>query len=125
MKIRTTAIGIMLGLASVTAPHPVFSQELQAPAEQSASGYSDAELKSFATAAVEVRRIQIAYAPKYQSATSAEEQQQVQRTAVEEMARAVQKEGISVDKYNEIVGQIRENPVVAERVREHLGSSAQ
>lgn len=123
MKIRNAAIATMLGIATVTASHSVFSQELQAPIEQSATNYSESELKSFATAAIEVRKIQIAYAPQYQGATSAEEQQQVQQTAVEEMARAIQKEGISVDKYNEIVGQIRTNPGIAERVRGHLDSS--
>lgn len=125
MKIRTLVVGLSLGVMSAAASPFVFSQSLEAPTEQSAPSYSDAELKSFAVAAIEVKRIHDAYAPKFESAASSEEQQQVQQTASQEMIRAVEKEGISVEKYEEIAGQVKANPAVAERVREHLRSTQQ
>lgn len=126
MKIRTLVIGLSFGAMSVASSPLIFAQAQEAPTEpteQSAPSYSDAELKSFAVAAIEVKRIHDAYAPKFESATSPAEQQQVQQTASQEMVRAVEKEGISVEKYEEIAGQVNVNPAIAERVREHLRST--
>jgi len=87
---------------------------------QSAPAYSDAELKTFAVAALEVLRINDLYLPKLKTASTPEEQQQVEKTAANEMVKAVEKEGLSVAKYKEIMAQAEANPEVAERVMKHM-----
>ncbi|MPZ46366.1 MAG: DUF4168 domain-containing protein [Betaproteobacteria bacterium] len=124
MKIQTRVLSLVLGLVGLACPLAVFPQgTLQPPAEQSASSFSDSELKSFAVAVLEVQRINDTFVPKLESAKSPEEQQKLRKTASQEMVRAVEKEGMSVDKYKEIMSQTEANPAVAERVKEHMRST--
>jgi hypothetical protein len=126
MRIRTRALSLLLGLTGLTCTPAVFAQASpQSPVEQTApaSNYSDSELKTFAVAALEVQRINDAYVQKLESAKSPEEQQQLRQTASQEMVRAVEKEGMSVDKYKEIMSQAKANPAVAERVQQHIMSN--
>lgn len=90
------------------------------PSQPPALSYSDDELRSFVVAALEVQRINNTYLPKLQAATTPEEQQQVREEASVEMVQAVEKNGLSVDKYKEILDQARTNPEVASRVKEHV-----
>ena len=121
MNIHTRVVSLLLGLIGLTCAPAVFPQAtLQPPAQQSASSFSDSELKSFAVAVLEVQRINDTYVPKLESAKSPEEQQQLRQTASQEMVRAVEKEGMSVDKYKEILSQAQADPAVAERVKQHM-----
>ena len=85
-----------------------------------AAAYSDAELKSFAGAVVEVHRINDAYIPKLQAANTPDEEQQIEAAALREMVQAVEKEGISVEKYEEILTQAQNNRDVAHRLKQPL-----
>jgi hypothetical protein len=91
-------------------------------AQQPAPSYSDAELKSFAVAVVQVQRINDAYLPKLKTASTPEEQQQVEKTATSEMVKAVQKEGMTVEKYKQIMNHAQSNPEIGDRVMKHIQS---
>jgi len=121
VRVFTIAALAALGIASMA---PVAAQSVAPPAAATSQDYTDDELKSFAVALVQVHRINDAYLPKLQSAKSAEEQLQVQQTASDEMVQAVQKEGMSVDKYHQILARARTNPEVANRINEHLKDAA-
>lgn len=82
--------------------------------------YSDAELKSFAGAVVEVHRINDEYIPKLQSAATPDEEQQLEAAALHDMVQAVENEGISVEKYEEILANAQHNRAIAERLRKPL-----
>ena len=100
---------------------PTTSAQTTAPAApQAAPAYSDAELKTFAVAALEVLRINDVYLPKLKTAATPEEQQRVEKTATDEMVKAVEKEGLSVAKYKEIMTQAEANPEIAEKVMKHM-----
>ena len=75
----------------------------EAPAPKSAKPPTDAELKSFAGAVVEVHRINDAYIPKFQAAGTSDEEQKLEAAAVREMVQAVENEGLSVEKYEQIL----------------------
>lgn len=90
---------------------------------QPAANYSDAELKSFATAAAKVQRINDEYLPKLRTAQSDDEQRHVQETATAEMRRALEEEGISLDKFRSIVWQAQADRALAERIREQFRQS--
>ena len=75
----------------------------EAPEPKSATPPTDAELKSFAGAVVEVHRINDAYIPKFQAAGTSDEEQKLEAAAVREMVQAVENEGLSVEKYEQIL----------------------
>ena len=121
MMIRSRFVTMMtVAVLGIAATSISWAQTGQPPAEQSALSYSDDELKSFVVAALEVQRINSNYLPKLQAAATPEEQQQVRAAASEEMVQAVEKNGLSVDKYKEILDQAQTNPAVADRVKEHI-----
>jgi len=104
--------------------------EQSAPADQfapsepamSAPSYSDQELHSFAVALLEVERIKSAYAPKL--AQNLREQAQVKQAASLELLLALKQQGMSVDKYQEMLASVQSNPDLAGKVNEYLKKSA-
>jgi len=96
--------------------------EQSASPEKPAAPYSDAELRSFAVALLEVDRIKTTYAPKL--ALTLRAQQQVKQAASEEMVQALKEQGMSVDKYQEILINVQTNPALAGKVDHYLKESA-
>jgi hypothetical protein len=121
LSIRSTLLipfaAALLGIASVPT---VSAQSAQPSADQPVRSYSDSELKSFAEALVELQRINRAYQPRLEAATTPDEKNQVQHAAMEEATQTLAKKGINVDKYNEILLVAQNNPEVAERIRDQL-----
>jgi hypothetical protein len=107
----------VLGMAAAPA---ILAQIVLPPAGQSAPSYNDADLKSFAQAVVKVNRLQNLLRPRLELAQTLEEQQLVVLAASELMMQAVEETGISVDQYDEILSQAQTDPVVADRIREHI-----
>jgi len=87
---------------------------------ETAPTYSDEELRSFAAAVVEVHRINDEYIPKLQSASTPDEEEQLEAAALREMVQAVEKEGISVEKYEEILTRAQTNRDIAQRLQRPL-----
>jgi hypothetical protein len=92
----------------------------QSGSEPSSASFSDADLKAFVLAAIHVQRISEFYAERLQDAKTPEEQQEMKQAATSEMVKAVETEGISVDKYQEIANQAEADEDVAERVKQHI-----
>ena len=84
------------------------------------SPYGDTELKSFATAAVNVRRITDAYVEKMVAAKSEKEKKQLEQLASGDMVQAVKNEGLSVTKYQDIANRVQSDPDLAARVKQKL-----
>ena len=72
---------------------------------QKALSYSDAELRSFTLAALNVQRIKDLYLPKLEAAKTPEQEHEG--------------EGMTVGKYTEIAKQVQQSPEIAKRVQEH------
>jgi thiamine biosynthesis protein ThiC len=110
------AAGIVLGFAWV----PVAPAQAAAPAAPITApqtiDFTDADLKSFAVAVIHVSQINDTYLPVYQAAKTPEEQQLVEQKATDEMVQAVKKQGMSVEKYQQILTHAKSNPQVANRV---------
>jgi len=81
---------------------------------------TDAELKSFASAVVEVHRINDAYIPKLEAASTPDEEQKLEAAALREMVQAVENEGLSVEKYEEILTQVQNNREIVHRLKRPL-----
>ena len=79
-------------------------------------------MKSFAAAAVDVHRINSNYLPKLADANPAE-QRQIEKQALQETTRAVEKQGLTSDKYDEILTAAQTKPEVAKKVEQFLNET--
>src|SRR5262245_34126728 len=91
---------------------PLAMAQVGQPRGEPSASFSDAELKAFAGIVVEVQRIADAYNPKLEAAQTMKEQQKVELAASDEMTRAVTQEGMTVERYHEILKQSLTNPDV-------------
>ncbi len=129
--IRNGALTMMLAMFGVAYAPLLLAEtdaEQSAPSDQSAQAdqpssgsYSDQELKSFAVAVLEVERIKSAYAPKL--AQNLQEQAQVKQAASLELLMALKHQGMSVDKYQEMLSNVQSDPQLAGKVNEYLKQS--
>ncbi len=97
---RFSVMTVLLALVGIAGAPLTWAQSEQAPIEQSTTTYTDAELKSFAAAAVDVHRINSNYLSKLADADP-DEQRQIERQALQETTRAVEKRGLTSDKLME------------------------
>jgi hypothetical protein len=125
--IRWTLLTIAFAVLGASWTSIASAQAPDAPAiepPQRALSYSDAELKAFALAALNVQRIKNLYLPKLEAANTPEQEQEVRKAATDEMAQAIEGEGMTVRQYTEISNQVRQNPEIAKRVEEHVRDAA-
>lgn len=115
-KFFTMMTTIFLGLS----PGIALAQLDQPAVEQTNPSYSEAELKSFSEALLEVQRITDAYQPSLEAAKTPEDENRVREAATDEATQVITAKGISVDKYREILLVAQSNSEVADRIRQHL-----
>jgi len=130
--IRFHVLTMTLALFGVTYAPSLLAEtdaEQSAPADQSAqsepssNSYSDQELRSFAVAVLEVERIKSSYAPKL--AQNLREQAQVKQAASLELLLALKQQGMSVDKYQQMLSNVQSNPQLADKVNGYLKDAPQ
>ncbi|TVR83724.1 MAG: DUF4168 domain-containing protein [Rhodospirillales bacterium] len=107
------ALVVALGLGTV----PAMAQDYGASVE---ANYSEEELRSYAAAAIEVQRINETFQPQLQAAETPEEVQAVREQATGQMVEAVEDEGLSVDRYNQIFQAAQADPEVAEQISRYV-----
>lgn len=105
---------------SIFAAGAAAQSQTQAPAaQQQAAPVSDAEVKKFAKVEKKITSIAEEWAPKVQTAESQEAAEQIQGQAQAEMVAAIEGEGLTVQRYNEIFAQAQADADLAERIREN------
>lgn len=110
------ALGLALGPVAPALAGQADGARL-AQAEQGQQ-FSDEQLRSFAVAALEVRKIRSDFMARIQQAGSEDERQQLAREANGQMVSAVEDTpGISVEDYNAIVQAAGEDPELASRIQ--------
>jgi len=121
MKIQPTALAlatVLTGALILALALPMQAQNSQ-PSQQLPSQQlepSQAQLESFASAALEVQQIRSKWQPRIQAADNAEQDQELQVQASPEMVSAVQDKGLTVDTYRAIATAARDNPELARRI---------
>ena len=116
------AVGAALGIAAPAAS----AQSVQPAVAQSSSStaptpsFSDAELKVFAAAVIDVQRVTDTYLPKLKAATTIQDQQKVEETASAEMTRVVESRGMTATRFSQILELTKVSPQLADRVRWHI-----
>ena len=80
--------------------------------------YTDAKLKSFVVAAVEVNRLIVFWSPKIEGAETEDERAELAQTANAQLVQAVEgTEGITLDEYNAIAQAARADQDLSSRIR--------
>jgi len=110
-----------VGFAETDKPEKSAPEQSASP-EKAAPAYSEEDLRSFAVALLEVGRIKTSYAPKV--AQNLRELEQVKRAAAQEMVQALKEQGMSVDKYQEMLNNAQASPELADKVDHYLREAA-
>jgi hypothetical protein len=123
---KSTVVALSLALAAGagwTGTALAQSTGKDSSASESAPTFSNKELKSFALALVTVQDLNQMMLDKMSRAKTPEEETIVRSEAQQQMVQAVQEEGLSVAKYNSISMEVRTNPEMAEKVKQHMESA--
>jgi len=94
-------------------------------AQQSKPAVNDQDVEKFASAASEVVQVKRKWLPTIIRQPGPAEQQQAQQQAMQEMTQAVEKNGLSVDRYNQIADAAQSDPELQRRIEEHLSAGDQ
>ncbi len=117
---RRFLLMITLAVLGASAAPIAFAQTSEDTPAIESQAFTDAELKSFALAAINVQRIKDIYVPQLEAAATPAEADQVRETATKEMVQAIEGEGMTVAQYTEISTQLQVDPELAKRVEEQV-----
>jgi len=109
----------MVATLTLVAPAIALAQSDQAGIQEPVT-LSDAELRSFAAAALGVKRVADSYLPILAEMQSFEEKSRVESAAYSEIKQIVENEGITVSRFNEILTLASASPDLADRIRSHM-----
>jgi len=121
MKKTMTALAIAAlfsGSAAMAAPQAAQAEQEQMMQQQQSLELTDAMLEKFVTAMSSVQEISSKYSEQFQSAEDAEQAQEIQRKAQEEMVAAVNDSGLSPQEYSAIVQRVQQDEELRARLQE-------
>jgi hypothetical protein len=118
------SVAAIVAAAAITAPAALVQAQQQPQGQQRepAAAVTDSDIVAFVAAATEVRQLNQSWVPRVQEAAKKgkKEEEEVRKQALEELTQAVQKNGLSVDRYQEIYAIAQSDPEVARKVREKM-----
>jgi hypothetical protein len=112
---------------AVVAPSQTMAQAPASPQQTpgATQTFSDEKLKTYATAALEVRAIQQSHATQLQAAKTPQEQQAIEGASMNKQVEAVGQTGLSVKEYNDITTAMQTNGEIANKVQTYMSQAAQ
>jgi hypothetical protein len=129
MKIQPAVLtlsAILTGALILALALPMQAQDAQPkqpqPSAQQVEPSQD-QLKSFASAALQVQEIRSKWQTRMQAADSDEKAQEFQTQASAEMVNAVKEKGLTVETYRAIATAARDNPELAGRIAKLMEQS--
>jgi len=122
---RFMNLAIVAGIAGATALALAPNLGAAAPQQdmrvaQQQAPFTDAELKQYAVAVLEVRQINEEYMPKLQAAGSDDQRAAIRSEATDLMVEAIDGAGLTVTTYNEIYNASQSDPNVADKVDRYI-----
>lgn len=128
MSLRIFAAAL-LWAAGISYPHSdVQAGAAAAPMENtesaSVAGYAVHEYEAFVAATVALGRIQESYRTNVKAVQSPKEAEIFPEAANVETMRAIEREGLTVDRYNEMAEAVTTDPLIAEQLNRYLQHSA-
>jgi len=121
LRIFTATAAALAAIAAMAlaAPLTVTAQSFRPEAGQPVA-VNDAEIKSFAAAVVEVKRVTDSYLPMLAGARTTEEKDRVENAAFAEIKEVVASEGFTVSRFNQILSLASASPDLVDQIRLHL-----
>lgn len=113
--------GLMVGPVSAQSQQQNEPPSRQGP--QPATDVSEKELDKFAEAVVELQKIEKDYSQKMSQVEEKEEAQQIQTQMQEKMRQAIEKEGLSIQRYSQIGKALEGNQEMSQKVQEKIESA--
>jgi hypothetical protein len=110
---RTRLTAVLAGAFMALAVHA------QDPAPAAAS-FSEAEVKAFVSAAVEIRRINAEFEARVKAAETEQEQRELVLAASIQQNAAVAGRGLTAERYQQIIERIDSDPAFAETISQQL-----
>ncbi len=82
----------------------------------------DSDLQAFAQAAVDVHKVRMKWLPQLQQSAKqgSDAELKVEQQAMEEMAAAVERNGLTIGKYNAIVDLAQSDPLIQRRIAQEM-----
>jgi hypothetical protein len=119
---RMLQIAVVAGLTGLGAGALAQTTRPMPPTDQQQAALPEKDINAFAAAATEMRTLNDKWLPRVKAASEqgAAAEQQVKSQALAEMTQAVERNGLTVARYNEIYEIIQANPEVLRRVRERM-----
>jgi len=114
------ASAVALTIASLTGATAWAQQRPQAPQASQPAHFSSQDLKNFAKAALDVRRVAEKARASWQAAKTKQDKQAVAQTAQRHEIEAVKAHGITVRKYKAIVMAARTDPKTRAQVMAYI-----
>lgn len=94
----------------------VLAYEYEMPAHRPPAEFSESDINSFVRVQGQITQIQQDYSARLHDATDESERQQVIEQANRDMISIIEAEGLSVERFNEILAEAQANPELAERI---------
>jgi len=114
--IRTLAvIALAFGTGAAIAPGDALAQQQTPPGQE--QSFDTKVLTSYVLAVQEVRKVGEKFAPQVNAAKSSDKLRELNVKRMEKMVEAVESQGLSVNKYNEIYAATHNNPELAQTVQ--------
>lgn len=117
------SVAAVIAAAAIATPAALAQAQQQPQAQQrQPAAVSDEDIVAFVAAATEVRQLNQTWVPRVQEAAKKgkTEEEATRKQALTELTQAVQKNGLSVDRYQEIYAIAQSDPEVARKVREKM-----
>lgn len=118
--VSVLAAGAFFVAAPVAHGDATTPQTAQQTQQAPQANFSDEQLQSFAAAANEVRTVHEEWQQRLQETQDPRQQQQIRQEASQEMAEAIEDEGLTIEEYNEISQVARQDPEVYDKVSRYM-----
>jgi hypothetical protein len=126
---RMSHLAIVAAALALAAPSQLMAQAQSPAAPQQTPGaartFSDQKLKTYATAALEVRAIRQSHAAQLKAAKTPQEQSAIEGASMNKQVEAVGQTGLSVNEYNDITSAMQANDEIANKVKTYMSQAAQ
>ncbi|WP_444928797.1 DUF4168 domain-containing protein [Microbulbifer sp. SSSA002] len=117
MKLLVKSLAVLAILFSVPL---AFAQPASSQANTPKAAFSEPQLKQFADAYRSIVMLSREYAPKLKAAADIKEAEAINQEAQGKMIAAIEKAGLSKNKYQEIANSIKSNPDLLDKVNKIL-----
>lgn len=123
--VRSISVGGFVALSLTLAASPALAQSSGQPSTPPAQtspapqvDVKEQELKSFASAVVQLQEIKQSYSQKIGQAGDKQKAQEIQGKMQEDMRRAIKDQGLSVERYTEIGQAVQNDPELRQQVNQ-------